>query len=75
MAFGMGASFNPPKSNDPTSALPISVPSSSPGVQPITNPISALLGKKKKGPRAPQALASAIAKSKSSRQGKMKYSG
>ena len=67
-AFGMGASFNEPQSNDPTAAPPEAIPS--PAQQ-----MAAILSqqKKKKNPRAPAALASAIAKSKRAYQSKRKY--
>lgn len=67
MSFGMGANFNEPPTDDPTSAPPETVPS---------NPVQAL--KKKKKPfgnniRNPGALAGAIARAKRARPSGMKY--
>lgn len=63
MSFGMGANFNEPKSNDPTSAPPETDPKA---VQ-VASP------KKKKGFRDPGPLARAIAQSKRAKQGNHKY--
>ena len=69
MAFGMGSSFNEPPDDDTTSAPPETVPSTSA----VQGQIQSLLGKKKKSPRAPQALASAIARAKKGYQSKRRY--
>jgi hypothetical protein len=67
-AFGMGASFNGPDTDDTTSAPPASIPSPAQQMAQILQ-----RQKKKKNPRAPQALASAMAKSKRAHQGNHKY--
>lgn len=74
MAFGMGAKFNEPSSDDTTSAPPEPVPSpSAVSVSPGDNPIAALLGKKKRNPRSPAPLARAISQSKRGYQPKRKF--
>lgn len=69
MVFGMGSSFNEPKDDDTTSAPPETVPATS-SVQGV---ISQILGKKKKNPRAPTALAQAIGRSKRAYQSKRRF--
>jgi len=72
MPFGINPSFNEPKTDDETSAPQVTVPTEA-SVAAVQNPIAQLLGKKKKGPKPPQALASAIAKSRKAYQSKRKY--
>lgn len=64
MAFGQGASFNDPQSDDTTSAPPIP-----------PNPVQQVLGsrKKQKNPRNPTDLARAISMSKRAKQSGHKY--
>lgn len=72
MAFGLGSSFNEPDDTDQTSVQQVSTPAGG-QVNPLPNPIQALLGKKKKSPRAPQALAQAISRSKRGRPSSYKF--
>jgi hypothetical protein len=68
MSFGMGAAFNGPPTDDTTSAPPMTEPSPAQQMAQILSK-----QKKKKNPRAPEALAQQIGRAKRARQTGQKW--